>query len=59
MNIQREVGGNLAEILDNVADTLRERATIRGQIQVLTAEGRLSAWVLAALPVAIGSTCSP
>ena len=54
VNIQREVGGNLAEILDNVADTLRERATIRRQIRVLTAEGRLSAWVLAALPIAIG-----
>ena len=53
VNIQREVGGNLAEILDNVADTLRERAMMRRQIQVLTAEGRLSAWVLAALPVAI------
>ncbi|MET0800330.1 MAG: type II secretion system F family protein, partial [Actinomycetota bacterium] len=55
VNIQREVGGNLAEILDNVADTLRERAMMRRQIQVLTAEGRLSAWVLAALPVAIGT----
>ena len=46
VNIQREVGGNLAEILDNVADTLRERAQMRRQIRVLTAEGRLSAWVL-------------
>jgi tight adherence protein B len=54
VNIQREVGGNLAEILDNVADTLRERAMMRRQIQVLTAEGRLSAWVLALLPVGIG-----
>jgi tight adherence protein B len=54
VNIQREVGGNLAEILDNVSDTLRERATMRRQIRVLTAEGRLSAWVLAILPVAIG-----
>jgi tight adherence protein B len=53
VNIQREVGGNLAEILDNVSDTLRERATMRRQIKVLTAEGRLSAWVLALLPVAI------
>ncbi len=53
VNIQREVGGNLAEILDNVADTLRERATMRRQIRVLTAEGRLSAWVLALLPMAI------
>ncbi len=55
VNIQREVGGNLAEILDNVADTLRERAMMRRQIQVLTAEGRLSAWVLALLPVGIGT----
>jgi tight adherence protein B len=54
VNIQREVGGNLAEILDNVSDTLRERATMRRQIRVLTAEGRLSAWVLAILPFAIG-----
>jgi tight adherence protein B len=53
VNIQREVGGNLAEILDNVADTLRERAMLRRQIKVLTAEGRLSAWVLALLPIGI------
>jgi tight adherence protein B len=55
VNIQREVGGNLAEILDNVADTLRERATMRRQVRVLTAEGRLSAWVLAILPMAIAA----
>ena len=54
VNIQREVGGNLAEILDTVSDTLRERAMMRRQIKVLTAEGRLSAWVLTLLPVAIG-----
>jgi tight adherence protein B len=54
VNIQREVGGNLAEILDNVAATLLERATIRRQIRVLTAEGRLSAWVLGLLPFGIG-----
>jgi tight adherence protein B len=53
VNIQREVGGNLAEILDNVADTLRERATMRRQIRVLTSEGRLSAWLLALMPFAI------
>jgi tight adherence protein B len=53
VNIQREVGGNLAEILDNVSDTLRERAMMRRQIRVLTAEGRLSGWVLAILPFAI------
>lgn len=54
VKIQREVGGNLAEILDNVSNTLRERATMRRQIQVLTSEGRLSAWVLALMPFAIG-----
>jgi tight adherence protein B len=54
VNIQREVGGNLAEILDNVADTLRERATMRRQVRVLTSEGRLSAWVLGLMPFAIG-----
>jgi tight adherence protein B len=53
VNIQREVGGNLAEILDTVADTLRERATLRRQISVLTAEGRLSAWVLGLMPFGI------
>ena len=53
VNIQREVGGNLAEILDTVAETLRERAMLRRQIRVLTAEGRLSAWVLALLPIGI------
>ncbi len=55
VNIQREVGGNLAEILDNVADTLRERAMMRRQVRVLTSEGRLSAWVLALLPVGIAT----
>ena len=54
VNIQREVGGNLAEILDNVADTLRERATMRRQVRVLTSEGRLSGWVLGLMPFAIG-----
>ncbi len=54
VNIQREVGGNLAEVLDNVADTLREREDIRRQVDVLSAEGRLSLWVLAALPFLFG-----
>jgi tight adherence protein B len=53
VNIQREVGGNLAEILDNVADTLRERAILRRQVRVLTTEGRLSAWVLGVMPFVI------
>lgn len=54
INIQREVGGNLAEILDTLANVIRERNTIRRQIRVLSAEGRLSVWILAILPVAIG-----
>ncbi|TVR18657.1 MAG: VWA domain-containing protein [Nitriliruptor sp.] len=50
MNIQRQVGGNLAELLDTVAETLRGREQIRRQIQVLSAEGRLSAVILFVLP---------
>ncbi|HEU4812496.1 MAG TPA: type II secretion system F family protein [Nocardioides sp.] len=50
IRIQREVGGNLAELLNTVAETLRERAYLRRQVRVLSAEGRMSAWVLGALP---------
>jgi len=53
VNIQREVGGNLAEVLDTVADTIRERDTIRRQIDVLTAEGRLSVLILTGLPIVV------
>lgn len=49
--IQLQVGGNLSEILQKIAETLRERARIRGEIQTLTAEGRLSAWVIFLLPI--------
>ncbi|MVA76534.1 type II secretion system protein F [Auraticoccus sp. F435] len=51
--INREVGGNLAEVLDGVAHTIRERNQIRRQVQALSAEGRLSAYVLMALPVGV------
>jgi tight adherence protein B len=51
INIQREVGGNLAELLDTVAEVLREREMLRRQIKVLSAEGRLSAVILVALPI--------
>ena len=50
VNIQREVGGNLAEILDTIAETVRERDAVRRQVQVLSAEGRLSIGILASLP---------
>lgn len=51
VTIQREVGGNLAEVLDTVASTIRERDVVRRQIDVLSAEGKLSIYVLTALPV--------
>lgn len=48
--IHRQVGGNLADVLDIVADTIRERGQIRRQVQALSAEGKLSGYVLIALP---------
>jgi tight adherence protein B len=50
IRIQREVGGNLAELLNTVAATLREREYLRRQVLSLSAEGRLSAWILGGLP---------
>jgi tight adherence protein B len=50
IDVQRQVGGNLAEVLDIVAGTVRERAYIRRQIRVLSAEGRLSVVILSAIP---------
>jgi tight adherence protein B len=52
IRIQREVGGNLAELLDTVADTMTERERLRHEIVALTAEGRMSAWVLGIFPPA-------
>jgi len=54
IGIQREVGGNLAELLDIVADTMNARARLRREARTLTAEGRLGAIVLSVLPAAIG-----
>jgi tight adherence protein B len=48
--IHRQVGGNLADVLDTVGHTIRERNQIRRQVRALSAEGRLSAWVLFLLP---------
>jgi tight adherence protein B len=53
IDIHREVGGDLAEVLDNVGETIRDRNSIRRQIRALTAEGRLSAVVLFVLPIAL------
>jgi len=48
--IQRQIGGNLAEILDNISNTLRERIRIKGEIKTLTAQGRISGLVIAFMP---------
>jgi tight adherence protein B len=54
VEIQREVGGNLAEVLQTVADTMMARNRLKGEINALTAEGRISAIVLGSLPFALG-----
>jgi len=52
--ISREVGGNLAEVFDNIANTIRDRHRIQGKIAALTAQGKLQGAVICALPVLIG-----
>ncbi len=54
VRIQRETGGNLAEVLRNTVATMRERAYLRRQVRTLSAEGRLSAYILLALPILVG-----
>lgn len=51
VNIQREVGGNLAEILDAIGHTIRERIKLKGEIRVLTSQGRITGWVISLLPI--------
>ncbi|MCL4230792.1 MAG: type II secretion system F family protein [Dehalococcoidia bacterium] len=53
MLIQRSVGGNLAEILDNVAHTMRERERIRGEIRTLTSQQRLTGFVIGGIPIGL------
>ncbi|HMO57499.1 MAG TPA: type II secretion system F family protein [Roseiflexaceae bacterium] len=53
VNIQMESGGNLAQILDTIGHTIRERIRIKGEIQVLTAQGRISAYVITGLPIVL------
>jgi len=52
--IQKESGGNLAEVLEKVAQTIRERFRLKKQVSVRTAQGRMTGWVLSLLPVALG-----
>jgi tight adherence protein B len=53
INIQYEVGGNLAHILDTISHTIRERVRIKGEIQVLTTQGRVTGYLVTALPFII------
>ena len=53
--IQRQIGGNLTEILDNIANTIRERVKIAGHIRTLTAQGRMSGVIISLLPIALGA----
>jgi tight adherence protein B len=53
ISIQYQVGGNLAEILDSIAFTIRERIRIKGEIKTLTAQQRMSGYVVALLPVGL------
>jgi len=53
MNVQREVGGNLAEILDTISHTIRERVKLKGEIRVLTAQMRISGIFLSLLPIGL------
>jgi tight adherence protein B len=51
---QRETGGNLAEVLDNLANVIRERFKVKRQVRVISAHGRITGWVLACLPPCVG-----
>jgi tight adherence protein B len=52
---QRETGGNLGEVLDNLASVIRDRFRVKRQVRVLTAHGRITGWILAALPPALAA----
>ena len=53
MMLQRETGGNLVEVLERTASVIRDRLRIQGEIRIYTAQGRLTGWILSALPVAM------
>jgi Flp pilus assembly protein TadB len=55
VRIQREVGGNLAEVLQTTVTTIRDRGRLRRHVKSLSAEGRLSGWILVGLPVVLGT----
>lgn len=55
INIQHQVGGNLAEVLDNITHTIRERIRIKGEVRTLTAQGRISGTIVALLPLLLAA----
>lgn len=60
--IQRQVGGNLAQILDNISETINDRIRMRREVMALTAQGRMSGFILVVLPFALAgflSTINP
>lgn len=56
VSIQREAGGNLVQLLTSLSKLMRERAALRGAVRVLSAEGRISAWILGSMPFVIVAT---
>lgn len=52
--IQRQVGGNLAEVLDNISSTIRDRIKIKGEVKTITAQGRMSGLIISLLPPVLG-----
>lgn len=52
--IQRQVGGNLSEVLDRIGGTVQDRIRLQGEVRTLTAQGRLSGWIVSLLPVVLG-----
>lgn len=54
VQIQRQVGGNLAEVLDNISSTIRERIKIKGEVKTTTAQGRISGLIISVLPPGLG-----
>lgn len=54
INVQREVGGNLADILEVISHTIRERVRIKGEIRVLTAQQTITGYIISGLPFAVG-----
>ena len=55
IRIQREVGGNLSEVMETAVETMRERARVARHVRALSAEGRMSAYVLIGLPICLGA----